>query len=215
MKLTDDQQLRLELFKETKDIKQARELYDFITDPLPELRRDTIQEAYNENPDGVFVVFENGTYAPWDPDSAYENEDSVTGIGIKQGDRSIMVALHDIGSYPLPKVKDANHITELEDAVDDFNGKDNTEILESAGLDFDITQDWWIPSVGELLLIFTHIKQVNEALRYFNGTPLEGWRWSSTSYGANDAWGVYFSSGNVNSNNVRVSTGRVRAVAAF
>lgn len=211
MRLTEDQQLRLDLYKETLDIKQARELYDFITEsktvqPAQEAKRQN-------NTDGVFIVFDDHT-APWDPTWEYDRKDNVVGIGIRQGERSIVVALHDIGKFKLPETPRANHITDLEDAVEDFKGKDNTAILEDAGLDFDLAQGWWIPSVGELLLIFTHIKQVNDALRHFNGTPLEGWHWASTSYGVNYAWYVYFGNGVVNSNG-RTSPYRVRAVAAF
>lgn len=212
MRLTEDQQLRLDLYKETLDIKQARELYDFITEsktvqPAQEAKRQN-------NTDGVFIVFDDHT-APWDPTWEYDRKDNVVGIGIRQGERSIVVALHDIGKFKLPETPRANHITDLEDAVEDFKGKDNTAILEDAGLDFDLAQGWWIPSVGELLLIFTHIKQVNDALRHFNGTPLEGWHWASTSYGVLNAWFVNFGYGNVGYNLSRTNSYRVRAVAAF
>lgn len=213
MRLTEDQQLRLDLYKETLDIKQARELYDFITEsktvqPAQEAKRQ------NDNTNGVFIVFDDHT-VPWDPTREYDRKDNVVGIGIRQGERSIVVALHDIGKFKLPDTPLANHITDLEDAVDDFKGKDNTAILEDAGLDFDLAQGWWIPSVGELLLIFTHIKQVNDALRHYNGTPLEGWHWASTSYGVNYAWYVNFSNGIVSNYYNRTNTIRVRPVVAF
>ena len=75
---------------------------------------------------------------------------------------------------------------------------------------------WWLPSLGELMMIYANMRKINYALSLINGaTPLaETWYWSSTEYSATYAWllDLYFGSADFNA---RAYQGRVRAVSAF
>lgn len=76
---------------------------------------------------------------------------------------------------------------------------------------------WWLPSLGELMMIYANMRKINYALSLINGaTPLaETWYWSSTEYSATNAWYLSLLSGTASVNAKAPTQGRVRAVSAF
>lgn len=76
---------------------------------------------------------------------------------------------------------------------------------------------WWLPSLGELMMIYANMRKINYALSLINGaTPLaETWYWSSTEFSATGAWGLYLGDGNAYYGTKASSQLRVRAVSAF
>lgn len=77
---------------------------------------------------------------------------------------------------------------------------------------------WWLPSLGELYLIYQNFHKINYALSLITGaTQLSGSSayWSSTECSATTAWPLYFSNG-YQSNYTKASDRyRVRPVSAF
>lgn len=76
---------------------------------------------------------------------------------------------------------------------------------------------WWLPSLGEMLMIYANMTKINYALSLITGaTQLsENWYWTSTEYGAAYAWFLRLDSGYVNNGTKASNTYRVRAVSAF
>lgn len=77
---------------------------------------------------------------------------------------------------------------------------------------------WWLPSLGEMLMIYANMTKINYALSLITGaTQLqENWYWTSTECSATRAWYLTLGSGYVNNYRTKASdTGRVRAVSAF
>ena len=77
---------------------------------------------------------------------------------------------------------------------------------------------WWLPSLGELMMIYANMRKINYALSLINGaTPLaETWYWSSTEYSAAGAWRLYLYDGDATYWYSKAATQyRVRAVSAF
>ena len=76
---------------------------------------------------------------------------------------------------------------------------------------------WWLPSEGELMMIYANMRKINYALSFINGaTPLgETWYWSSTECSASYAWVLYLYNGLASNNTKATNKGRVRAVSAF
>ena len=76
---------------------------------------------------------------------------------------------------------------------------------------------WWLPSLGELMMIYANMRKINYALSLINGaTPLaETWYWSSTEYSATGAWRLYLSDGTAYGTAKAAYQYRVRAVSAF
>lgn len=76
---------------------------------------------------------------------------------------------------------------------------------------------WWLPSLGELMMIYANMRKINYALSLINGaTPLaETWYWSSTESSATHAWGLGLYNGIAYTNTKAAGQYRVRAVSAF
>lgn len=76
---------------------------------------------------------------------------------------------------------------------------------------------WWLPSEGELMMIYANMQKINYALSLIAGaTPLtESWYWSSTENSANHAWNLRLSDGNMGAYTKAVGRYYVRAVSAF
>lgn len=75
---------------------------------------------------------------------------------------------------------------------------------------------WWLPSLGELAMIWANFDKINYALSKINGATLlqKTWYWSSTQTSAGNAWYLHLSDGNV-SYIYKFAQRRVRPVSAF
>ena len=77
---------------------------------------------------------------------------------------------------------------------------------------------WWLPSLGEMFMIYANMTKINYALSEFvKGDKLQDrWYWTSTEGSAAGAWTLSLSDGSTHYWVAKASgTGRVRAVSAF
>ena len=76
---------------------------------------------------------------------------------------------------------------------------------------------WWLPSLGELFMMFANLKKINYALSLITGATQipEAYHWSSTEGSATGAWGLNFGGGYQDGNGKSPIRGRVRPVSAF
>lgn len=229
--MTTDEKERLEIVKEVCSLQDCtlQEIYNFVktgkavTGPLP-------KTANNPEPatlaDGVYIVTKDGRADKFTGTNLILDCDNpVIGIGVKQGDRAVMVALRDAANgkdITLTANEDTTdydgYIPEYIDAVADWNGKANTDHLREIGLNpaINLKDGEYIPSVGEMYLIYTHRKEINAALRHVGGQEIPGeWYWTSTEHSAADAWGLYLSGGHLGWSTKASGKGRVRPVSAF
>ena len=127
-------------------------------------------------------------------------------------------------------------------AINDWNGKANTTAQINASTSSAVTNTasyapgfcnlysrtnansqgltagkWWLPSLGEMLMIYANMTKINYALSLINGaTQLqEDAYWTSTEYSATRAWYLHLGSGRANCDTKASNTNRVRAVSAF
>ena len=103
------------------------------------------------------------------------------------------------------------------DAVQDWDGKGNTERLKQIGLNpaIQLKDGEYIPTLAELYLICLNRKAINAAMRFVGGQELAGWYWSSTESSATYAWYLNLSGGFASTSPKATYTGRVRPVSAF
>lgn len=75
---------------------------------------------------------------------------------------------------------------------------------------------WWLPSIGEIVMIWANFDKINYALSKISGaTQLQAnWYWSSTQYSATNAWNLYLRDGYMG-NYYKFNQLRVRPVSAF
>ena len=76
---------------------------------------------------------------------------------------------------------------------------------------------WWLPSLGELMMIYANMRKINYALSLINGATqlAETAYWSSTEYSATNAWHLNLSDGYADGGTKATGQGRVRPVSAF
>lgn len=77
---------------------------------------------------------------------------------------------------------------------------------------------WWLPSLGEMMMIYANMTKINYALSLITGATqlVEDWYWTSTEGSATFAWRLGLDGGNTSGWFAKASgTGRVRAVSAF
>lgn len=212
-----DKQLKLALYSDFED--KADDVYRFL------FKEDNAEIAIpcNSNSahsDGVYYIYEDGTTELFDYLRKNAPTKKVCRIGVVMGSHSLAVNLEDYPEQPLCCNEDeteySGYITEYDDAVADWNGKQNTEHILSIGTDIPLKDDEWIPSVAELYLIYLNKRSINAALELAGGSRIKGgWYWSSSEASAPGAWllglsygGLYWA--------YKVSNSRyVRAVSAF
>ena len=228
--MTENQELKMALLKEfaisdePKSIEVCREMYKFMVED--EAPTTSVPTNGKHPKDGVYYICddEKKTIVPFK--ATLTPPEDAMGVLLVQGERSIIIALQDCNDgkeTTLTKQKDpsnlkGNYIDTCIDAVADWNGKQNTDHLKAVGLsdNISLSDGWYIPSMGEMLFIFTHRKEVNAALEKAGGQPIaDDWYWTSTEYSATYAWYLYLTNGSMGNTTKATNTDRVRPVSAF
>lgn len=111
------------------------------------------------------------------------------------------------------KASSTTNITNTEAYAPGFCNKYSRANVNGKGL---LVGKWWLPSLGELAMIWANFDKINYALSKISGaTQLQKtWYWSSTQRSADSAWYLSLSDGYVN-NRCKFDQGRVRPVSAF
>lgn len=219
MEINDAMQVRMTLLKETGyNVETAQKCWDFVRGGDETKKR---QPASGTLEDGVYLIDVKGNAVRYDGEDTETTNDTAY-IGIVQGSHSVAVSLHDVSKdeITLTSKKDrgkGHYIDSYMDAVQDWQGKTNTEHLQAVGLNpaIQLKDGEYIPTLAELYLICLNRKAINAAMRFVGGQELAGWYWSSTEYSAPYAWDLYLDDGYAFSNTKATGTDRVRPVSAF
>ena len=183
--------------------------------------------------DGVYILHDTlglKDVDGWNP----KNNKGVVGILLIEDDHKIVVALEDSpenltwsNGYGLIN----QPIEKLEDAQNDFNGEIYCRKLDSP--DFPAAyyclnykkggRNWYLPSSGELWLIYNHLEEIQNALETVGGQKFDTtWDegvpeyWSSTENRDTSAWYLSLSGGILGSWSGKVSNSdKVRPVSKF
>lgn len=197
--------------------------------------------------DGVFIMFhrKSDDYPLCvKPDNwqSYQNSGEIAdGVLISEGGRNLVVAPTDANLYwSRAAVSGGGTITsDRLTALDDFEGKNNTASqithTECQGESYApgfcslysrtnangeglTAGKWWLPSAGELMLMYSNMRKINHCLSLIAGAAQipESAHWTSTEASSTYAWLLNFSYGNLYRWNSKVSGQyRVRPVSAF
>lgn len=223
--INDAARLRLYLLKETGyNVETAKKCWDYVKGRTEET--EAVEDASNTLANGVYIIGSNGEVISFIGNDTKLGDIKPAYIGIVEGIRSLKVALYDAA-----KGKDieltakkyttsySGYINNYMDAVQDWNGKENTEHLKEIGLNskIDLKDGEYIPALAEMYLICRNRKQVNEALRFIDAKILDDiWYWTSTECSSTYAWYLYLSDGIAYNGGAKATYWiRVRAVSAF
>lgn len=211
--LSDRQNLRYELLKANNyDVDNAKKCYDFVAGDEPQSQSIA---GTTKLADGIYIMY--GKHAVLFTGQEVSAQ-GCTGIGVNFGGKSLILATEDISDEDIELTTQqggTRFITDYHQAAEDMDGKAATDDIRDI-LNMGISDDEYIPSLGELYFILAHFTQINAALKAVGGEPLHNdWYWSSTQYSATYAWGLYLSDGSADSGAKAAYQGRVRPVSAF
>ena len=107
----------------------------------------------------------------------------------------------------------SSNVTNTEDYAAGFCNRYSRTNANGKGL---TAGRWWLPSMGEMAMIWANFDKINYALSKINGaTQLQTtWYWTSTQYSATYAWLLSLYDGNVTTG-YKFDQYRVRPVSAF
>ena len=184
-------------------------------------------------PDGVYILHETlgvRTVNEWNP----ENNDGVVGILLVEDDHKIVVALEDSPEnlHWSTKREIVNQsVEELEDAESDLNGEyycppPPPPPFPAAYYCLNYRKggrSWYLPSSGELWMIYRHLDEIQNALSIVGGHKLvTTWEkdvpvyWSSTESNAKGAWTLHLNNiGHLDWYGKVIISNKVRPVSKF
>lgn len=215
--MNEEQKLRLDLLGACGyNIEAARKCLEFVKEEENKREQRKIDLL-----DGIYLIDEYGAIVPFDGKEK-AGIGIVTHIGIVQGNQSLAIALHDVSEEETTltaKESKKYHSSKEKymDAVQDWDGKGNTERLKQIGLNpaIQLKDGEYIPALAELYLMCLNQKAINAAMRFVGGQELTGWYWSSTECSETYAWVLYLGDGSTNLDNKATSTYKVRPVKKF
>lgn len=211
-------QMRMALLEETGyNVEKAQKCWDFVCGETKK-QEPTIDRLE----DGVYLIDTKGNAVRYDGEDTKTVNDTAY-IGIIQGSHSVAIALRDVSRdeimLTIKEYKEdyGGYKDNYMDAVQDWDGKGNTEWLKQIGLNpaIQLRDGEYIPTLAELYLICLNRKVINEAIRFVGGQELAGWYWSSTEYNAARSWSLYLYNGHAYSNTKATVIYRVRLVSTF
>ena len=217
--INDAMQVRMTLLKETGyNVETAQKCWDFVRGGDEAKKQEP---ASDRLANGVYIIQENGFAVRFIGDKTVAGKAAY--IGIVQGSHSVAISLHDVSEDEITltaKESKKDHVGYKDsymDAVQDWDGKGNTERLKQIGLNpaIQLKDGEYIPTLAELYLICLNRKAINAAMRFVGGQELAGWYWSSTECSAPRAWRLYLNDGFAYRNTKATHAGGVRPVSAF
>lgn len=206
---------------------------------------DTIDNIFKLNNQTLFtanvgVVFYELDYLRFSqPDDALSKASIAVGVWIQEGGKLIVVAKDQQAStkWATSNVSGGTTAKGREAAIADMDGRANTSTIITtlgdnapaakfcheyypsnvdAANAFVGAGRWWLPSAGELWMIWSHLLEVNRILAQIGGTALNRsqWYWSSTETSDTYAWYLGFTDGTFGSHH-RTNEFSIRPVSAF
>lgn len=176
----------------------------------------TAQQSAGEIADGVVVV-EGGkllVVAPTECDSAglLWSSEAVSGGGVTTSDR--VTAYSDWAG----KTNTAAQIQKTQCQGASYAPGFCAAYSRTNANGYGLTAGkWWLPSLGEMMMIYANMTKINYALSLITGAQqlAETWYWTSTEYSATIAWNLILNIGGMGNNRKASDRVRVRAVSAF
>lgn len=216
--INDTMRVRMCLLKENGyNVEAAQKCWDFVRGDETKKQEPATEQLR----DGVYIIQENGFAVRFIGDKTVAGKAAY--IGIVQGSHSVAIALQDVSEDEITltsKTSDKDHggyKDNYMDAVQDWDGAENTERLKRIGLNpaIQLKDGEYIPTLAELYLICLNRKAINAAMRFVGGQELAGWYWSSTESSATSAWTLGLYGGLASYGTKAAYTLRVRPVSAF
>ena len=169
---------------------------------------------------GVATLESDGYPRFRQPGEAASYISTAVGVWVQEGGKLIVVAKDQVQNtkWATSNVSGGTAAKGREAAIADMAGRANTNTIistlgdnapaakycheyfpanvESTDTQFGASR-WWLPSGGELWMIWSHLLEINRIMSVIGGTELNRnqWFWSSTENSATHAWELNFGNG--------------------
>ena len=156
-------------------------------------KEDESMDELKTHNDGVFICTELKELFP--PSEWDGSKGKAIGVAIIEGEKRLLVALKgsDKDLVLLDAGKDAGleSYPTVSKARKDTDGRKNTEALLKAGSEAakfckEWGEEWHIPTLNDMEMMYSHQDELDEALENAGGEPLyKGWYWTCTRQSEN------------------------------
>ena len=217
--INNDMQIRMTMLRDTGyNVETAQKCWDFVRGY--ETKKQ--EPSSSRLADGVYLIDTNGNAVRYKGEKT-ESVNDTAYIGIVQGSHSVAIALRDVCDYKTTLTSKKSNIRHSDykytymDAVQDFDGKRNTERLKQINLNpsIQLKDGEYIPTLAELYVICLNQKAINEAMRFVGGQELKGCYWSSTAFSNIVSWYLDLDSGLAIHYTMLSQMSNVRLVSSF
>lgn len=172
--------------------------------------------------DGVFICTESKELFP--PSEWDGSKGKAIGVAIIEGEKKLLVALNgsdkDLELLDTGKDSGLEAYSTVSKARKDTDGRKNTEALLKAGSEAakfckEWGEEWHIPTLNDMEMMYSHQDELDEALEKAGGKPLcDGWHWTCTRQSDNYFFVFYWDDGDWYNNN-QINLNLVRPVSRF
>ena len=192
--MTENQKIRLDMLNRFSSVSEAKKAYEFVMGN---------EEATVEAKDGVYLIYDNGIYAPFTGDNSKEH---IKSIGVVFQGHSFAVALNDLPEQyalvgDIDKCERDSPLYKGEiDSIFDWDAEAHTKHIVEAGTAIPLKDGEFIPTAAMLVAMYLLREDLNKALKYVGGEPMktDDYYWSSGEGSSYSSWGLHFSYGNLN-----------------
>lgn len=185
-----------------------------------EQKRSNETDEVKPTIDGIFICTESKELFP--PSEWDGSKGKAIGVAIIEGEKRLLVALKgsekDLELLGSGKDSDLESYPTVSKARKDTDGRKNTEALLKAGSEAakfckEWGEEWHIPTLNDMEMMYSHQDELDEALEKAGGEPLyKGWHWTCTRQSENYYFVFYWYDG-LRSYNFQNSNIRVRPVS--
>ncbi|WP_332457526.1 hypothetical protein [Petrimonas sp.] len=182
------------------------------------LHKWTALQNSGEIASGV-AVFEGGRHivvSPTQPSALFWSSAAIAGGGFTSSDRVLVLNDWEGKTNTASQVAASTEaaITNTSEYAPGYCNLYSRPNANNAGL---TAGKWWMPSMGELMMIYANLHKINHALTLINGSNplLEADYWSSTEHSAPYAWFLNLTSGYMGAYSKATDRFNVRPVSAF
>ena len=191
--MTENQKIRLDMLNRFSSVSEAKKAYEFVMGN---------EEATVEAKDGVYLIYDNGIYAPFTGDNPKEN---IKSVGVVFQGHSFAVALNDLPKqYALVRdidecERDSPLYKDVIDSIFDWDAEARTMHIVEAGTDIPLKDGEFIPTAAMLVAMYRLREDLNKALVYAGGEALktDDYYLSSSEGSAGISWILNFSYGSL------------------
>lgn len=187
-----------------------------------EQKRSNETDEVKTHNDGVFICTESKELFP--PSEWDGSKGKAIGVAIIESEKRLLVALKgsdkDLELLGIGKDSGLEAYPTISKAKKDTDGRKNMEALLKAGSEAakfckEWGEEWHIPTLNDMEMMYSHQDELDEALEKAGGEPLyKGWHWTCTRQSENYYFVFYWDDGS-RSSSIQDDDNMVRPVSRF